>query len=126
MAVVAGAAFAFWERQRTDPFIDVRVFAGNVPLLMTYARAFLASVVSYSFIYGFTQWIEQGRGLSPALAGLILLPETSSRPDWFSRPRTTATPSAVQPSPVDVREHVVRSLPRQPVPEPVAGELAIV
>lgn len=73
-AVAAGAAFGAWERRRTDPFIDVRVFAGNVPLLTTYARAFLASVVSYAYIYGFTQWIEQGRGLSPAVAGLILLP----------------------------------------------------
>ena len=74
LAVGGGVAFARWELRTTNPFIEVRVVAGNVPLLTTYVRAFLASTVSYSFIYGFTQWVEQGRGLTPAIAGLILLP----------------------------------------------------
>lgn len=74
LAVVFGAGFAMWELRRDDPFIDVRVFAGNVPLLVTYARAVLAATVSYCYLYGFTQWLEGGRGLSPALAGLVLLP----------------------------------------------------
>jgi MFS family permease len=30
--------------------------------------------VSYAFLYGFTQWLEEGRGLSPLVAGLVLLP----------------------------------------------------
>jgi MFS family permease len=74
LAAVFGAAFALWELRLTDPFIDVRVFAGNVPLLVTYARSVLAATVSYCYLYGFTQWLEGGRGLSPALAGLVLLP----------------------------------------------------
>ncbi len=74
LAAVFGAGFALWELHRDDPFIDVRVFAGNVPLLVTYARAVLAATVSYCYLYGFTQWLEGGRGLSPALAGLVLLP----------------------------------------------------
>lgn len=74
LAAVLGAAFALWELRRTDPFIDVRVFAGNVPLLITYARGVLAATVSYCYLYGFTQWLEGGRGLFPAAAGLILLP----------------------------------------------------
>ncbi|WP_295120020.1 MFS transporter [uncultured Leifsonia sp.] len=74
LAAVFGAGFALWELRRPDPFIDVRVFAGNVPLLVTYARAVLAATVSYCYLYGFTQWLEGGRGLSPALAGLVLLP----------------------------------------------------
>lgn len=45
-----------------------------LPLLVTYARAVLTYTVSYGFLYGFTQWLEQGRGLSPSIAGLILLP----------------------------------------------------
>lgn len=65
-------------------------------------------------------------GLSITTAGLILLAETSSRPDWFTRSRATAAPSAVHPSPLDVRERAVSSLPRQSVREPVAGELATV
>ena len=74
LAAVFGAAFALWELRRPDPFIDVRVFAGNIPLLVTYARGVLAATVSYCYLYGFTQWLEGGRGLSPAAAGLILLP----------------------------------------------------
>ncbi len=74
VAVVAGAAFALRERRTNDPFIDVRVFAGNAPLLITYARGFLAATVSYGFLYGFTQWLEDGRGLSASATGLLLLP----------------------------------------------------
>ena len=73
-AAVVGTAFAIRERRTHEPFIDVRVFAGNVPLMVTYARSVLASTVTYSFLYGFTQWLEEGRGLSAATAGLLLLP----------------------------------------------------
>ncbi|WP_188940827.1 MFS transporter [Nakamurella endophytica] len=74
LAVVAGAAFAVRELRCREPFVDVRVFAGNVPLLLTYLRAVAAATVSYSFVYGFTQWLEDGRGLSATAAGLVLLP----------------------------------------------------
>lgn len=74
LAVLFGAAFAWRSLRAPDPFIDVRVFAGNVPLLVTYARGVLAATVSYCFLYGFTQWLEGGRGLSPSQAGLVLLP----------------------------------------------------
>jgi MFS family permease len=73
-AVLAGVGFTLRELRCADPFIDVRVFAGNMPLLATYARTLVAYTVSYAFIYGFTQWLEAGRGLSPSAAGLILLP----------------------------------------------------
>uniref|UniRef100_UPI00062551F3 MFS transporter n=1 Tax=Streptomyces odonnellii TaxID=1417980 RepID=UPI00062551F3 len=74
VTVPAAAGFALRELRAADPFIDVRVFAGNVPLLATYARTLVAYTVSYSFIYGFTQWLEDGRGLSASAAGLVLLP----------------------------------------------------
>ncbi|WP_348789777.1 MFS transporter [Leifsonia sp. NPDC080035] len=74
LAALLGAGFALWELRRPDPFIDVRVFAGNIPLLVTYARSVLAATVSYCYLYGFTQWLEGGRGLSPSGAGLVLLP----------------------------------------------------
>ena len=74
LAVLAGTGFAARERDVADPFIDVRVFAGNRPLLLTYARAVLAATVSYCLLYGFTQWLEDGRGLSATGAGLVLLP----------------------------------------------------
>ncbi|WP_320782159.1 MFS transporter [Streptomyces sp. CRN 30] len=71
---VAGGAFAVRELRAGVPFIDLRVLAGNLPLLATYARALVAYVVSYAFLYGFTQWVEEGRGLSPSQAGLVQLP----------------------------------------------------
>ena len=74
IAVLAGAAFAVRELRTDEPFIDLRVLGGNVPLMATYLRALLAMTVSYSMIYGFTQWLEDGRGLSPTVAGLVLLP----------------------------------------------------
>ena len=52
---------------------------GNLPLLATYARALLAAIMSYAFLYGFTQWLEEGRGLSPSMAGLVLLPVFGDR-----------------------------------------------
>lgn len=74
ISVVAAVGFAIRELRHRDPFIDLRVLGGNVPLLVTYARALLAYVVSYSFIYGFTQWLQDGRGLSAGQAGLVSLP----------------------------------------------------
>ncbi|WP_406151630.1 MFS transporter [Streptomyces sp. NBC_01012] len=74
IAVVMGAAFAVRELRAATPFIDLRVLGGNTPLLITYGRALVAYVVAYSFLYGFTQWTEEGFGLSPFHAGLVQIP----------------------------------------------------
>ena len=74
VSVVTGTAFAIRELRAEDPFIDVRVLSGNLPLLFTYARTLLAQLVAYAVLYGFTQWLEDGRGLSASAAGLLLLP----------------------------------------------------
>jgi MFS family permease len=74
VTVAAAAAFAVRELRAPTPFIDLRVLAGNPPLLATYGRALVAYVVSYAFLYGFTQWTEEGYGLSPFHAGLVQIP----------------------------------------------------
>jgi MFS family permease len=74
LALVLGTAFVHTERRALEPFIDLRVIAGNRPLIATYTRQILAFVGAYSFLYGFTQWLEEGRGLSASHAGLLLLP----------------------------------------------------
>lgn len=74
VALVAGGGLVWWELRTREPFIDVRVLAGNVPLLLTYVRALLTATISYTFVYGFTQWLEDGRGLNATAAGLVLLP----------------------------------------------------
>ncbi len=74
IAAAAGAAFAARELRAPTPFIDLRVLGGNTPLLVTYGRALVAYVVAYSFLYGFTQWTQEGFGLSPFHAGLVQIP----------------------------------------------------
>jgi hypothetical protein len=34
----------------------------------------LTFIVSYAFLYGYTQWLQAGRGLSASVTGLVLLP----------------------------------------------------
>lgn len=74
VALAAGTAFVWREHRIPDPFIDVRVLSGNRPLLLSYVRSLLTATISYTFVYGFTQWLEDGRGLTPTVAGLVLLP----------------------------------------------------
>ncbi|MEU4195851.1 MFS transporter [Kribbella sp. NPDC026611] len=74
LALTFGTTFVLAERRVLEPFIDLRVLAGNRPLIATYTRQVLAFVGAYSFLYGFTQWLEEGRGLSASQAGLLLLP----------------------------------------------------
>ncbi|MFI2296702.1 MFS transporter [Isoptericola sp. NPDC019571] len=71
---VTGAWFARHELSARRPFIDLRLLAGNRPLLLTYARALLTATATYAFMFGYVQWLEQGRGLSEATAGLLMLP----------------------------------------------------
>ncbi|MVU77880.1 MFS transporter [Nocardia sp. ET3-3] len=74
LAVAAGLVLAWRELRTERPFLDIRLLGGNLPLIATYTRNLLTCVVGYCFLYGFTQWLEAGRGLSAAGAGLILLP----------------------------------------------------
>jgi MFS family permease len=74
LTAAAAAAFAARELHVADPFLDLRVLGSNGPLMATYGRNLLTFVVSYAFLYGYTQWLEDGRGLSPSAAGLVLLP----------------------------------------------------
>lgn len=74
LAVIMAAAFTWRELRTHAPFIDLRVLRGNVALLATFARTLLAMTVSYCFLYGYTQWLEDAHGESPAEAGLLLMP----------------------------------------------------
>ncbi|MFJ3334808.1 MFS transporter [Streptomyces sp. NPDC086766] len=78
LCAVAAWAFAARELRTTEPFVDLRVLGGRAPLLATYVRQLLGYTTSYAFMYGYTQWLEQGRGLSASTAGLVLLPLSAS------------------------------------------------
>jgi predicted MFS family arabinose efflux permease len=72
-AVVSGV-FARWQLRGKQPFIDLRMLAKNGALTRTYLRHGLSYLLIYCVLYGFTQWLEEGRGFSSSKAGLVLLP----------------------------------------------------
>jgi MFS family permease len=67
-------ALAAWELRAGRPFFDVRLLARNLALTRTYLRYAIISLCVYSVLYGVTQWLQAGRGLSALDTGLILLP----------------------------------------------------
>ncbi|EWM17281.1 MFS transporter [Kutzneria sp. 744] len=73
-AVVLAIVLLWWELRVSRPFIDVRMLRSNRPLSRTYARVAVTYVVFYTIFYGVPQWLEQGRLLSSAEAGLVVLP----------------------------------------------------
>jgi MFS family permease len=86
IAAALAVAFARIELRTGEPFIDLRIFGGNTPLLVTYLRQMLTYILTYCFIYGFTQWLEEGRGLSASEAGLVVLPTSATAivVAWFT------------------------------------------
>ncbi|MFE6482452.1 MFS transporter [Streptomyces sp. NPDC057757] len=74
LTAAAGTGLALRELRVREPFIDLRVLGGNLPMLATFLRQFLGFTAVYGFLYGFTQWLEEGRGLHASAAGLLLLP----------------------------------------------------
>ncbi|WP_328501038.1 MFS transporter [Streptomyces sp. NBC_00457] len=74
LGLATGSVFVRRELRTDQPFIDLRVIGGNVPLLATFTRQCLAYTTSYAFFYGYSQWLQEGRGLSAPQAGLLLLP----------------------------------------------------
>lgn len=74
VAVALGAVFAFVELRSAHPFLDLRMLAANSAILRTYLRQALAYLVIYAIMFGYVQWLEEGRGLSESGAGAMLLP----------------------------------------------------
>jgi MFS family permease len=68
------AALTAHERRVRTPFLDVRMLARNRALTTTYVRFGITMLITYGFIYGWTSWLEESAGLSPAAAGLLMVP----------------------------------------------------
>lgn len=77
IAVVVGTGLVYWELRNRHPFLDVRLLATNRALSRTYLRVALTMMCAYTVLYGVTQWLQAGRGLSAEEAGLIALPMTA-------------------------------------------------
>ena len=72
--VLALGGLIAWELRAQHPFIDVRMLARNGPLVRTYLRQALTLMAAYTVLYGYVQWLEEGRGLGPSVSGLVMLP----------------------------------------------------
>jgi MFS family permease len=76
LAVVLGASLVAWELRARHPFVDVRLLVANLALTRTYLRMALMTLCIYTVLYGLTQWLQAGRGISSREAGILLLPMT--------------------------------------------------
>jgi hypothetical protein len=70
----AGSFLAWWELRASHPFFDVRLMTTNLALARTYLRTALVFLCVYTVLYGLTQWLQAGRGISAQETGLLLLP----------------------------------------------------
>jgi MFS family permease len=78
IAVVAAGALAWWELRADRPFFDIRLLGRNRALSRTYLRWAILGLCVYTVLYGVTQWLQAGRGLSALAAGLVLLPMSAA------------------------------------------------
>lgn len=79
IAAVAACCVLFWcfvrhERRTDTAFLDLRLLADQPAILRTCGRGTVTFVAFYTVFYGVPQWLEVGRGLSPAQAGLLMFP----------------------------------------------------
>ncbi|GLY29654.1 MFS transporter [Kineosporia sp. NBRC 101731] len=73
-AGLLAALLVLRERRCATPFLDLRLLAAHPAILMTCVRGTVTFVAFYTVFYGMPQWLEVGRGLGPAAAGLLMLP----------------------------------------------------
>ncbi|MES9537681.1 MFS transporter [Actinomadura sp. NPDC000600] len=73
-----GAGLLWWEPRARRPFIDVRSLLGNTSLTLTYARTAGTMLVAYCVMYGLTQWLQEDRGLSATLTGMLIVPMSAA------------------------------------------------
>jgi len=72
--VALSTVLTWWQLRHPHPFIDLRMLGRNHALARTYLRHGLSYLVVYCVMYGFTQWLEEARGLSSLHTGLVMLP----------------------------------------------------
>jgi MFS family permease len=73
-SALLGVLLVLHSRRTEDAFFDVHMLARNTPLIVTYLRGCALATILYCMLYGFSQWLEAGQGLSASVAGLVTLP----------------------------------------------------
>jgi MFS family permease len=71
---VAGGLLVWHEKQRLQPFLDVRMLGASPRLIGVFAQFAGVCAVFYSVFFSLPIWFEQTRGFSADQAGLLLLP----------------------------------------------------
>jgi len=74
VALLAGAALVWSDRRREDPFLDVRMLAGNRALLGVCVRYLLVNVVAFGVFFALPLWLEAVRGYGSGGAGVLMIP----------------------------------------------------
>jgi MFS family permease len=78
LAGAAGLLLLWWELRARNPFINVHTLLANLPLTGTYMRTSGMMLVAYSVMYGLTQWLQETRGLSATVTGLLIIPMSAA------------------------------------------------
>lgn len=73
-ALAAGTLFVWRELTCVTPFLDLRLLAGNVPLIRVYVTFILANLVLYSVLFGLPQYLEDHAGFRTDAVGALMLP----------------------------------------------------
>ncbi|HOB49422.1 MAG TPA: MFS transporter [Mycobacterium sp.] len=73
VAALAVGGFAWWERRRQDPLIDVRLFA-NLRFSAASGAVTVAFFALFGFIFLITQFMQQLQGFGPLDTGVRILP----------------------------------------------------
>lgn len=73
-ALLGAGALVVNDRRREDPFLDVRMLAGNLALVRVCVQYLLVNVVAFGVFFSLPLWLEAVRGLSPGATGLLVAP----------------------------------------------------
>lgn len=74
VSLLGGVALVVNDRRREDPFLDVRMLAGNRALLGVCAQYLLVNMVAFGVFFALPLWLEAARGLSSGATGLLVAP----------------------------------------------------
>ena len=73
VAIAAAVAFAWWERRRSDPLLDVRLFT-NLRFSAASGAVTVAFFALFGFIFLITQFFQLLQGYGPLETGVRILP----------------------------------------------------
>jgi EmrB/QacA subfamily drug resistance transporter len=76
LALIAGAVLVWYEPRRVEPLVDLRFFR-SVPFSGATVIAVCAFGASAGFLFLTSLYLQEVRGLSPILAGCMLLPHAA-------------------------------------------------